>query len=337
VGLAAAAGDVTSQFALDANALSSLKEQAKNNPKAALSAASSQFEALFVQMLLKSMREASPQDGPLDSEASKSYTAMFDQQISQQLAKKGIGIAAMLSKQLATTLPPDASTAGDAAKSGAAKAAPAFVVPTAIKPGLPLKSSASSGTTDATSSLSSAAGSVAATIQGFVDKLRPYAEAVAQKLGVPAQYLIAQAGLETGWGKSLAKATDGSSSQNLFGIKATAGWQGAIATATTTEFTSGQAVKTTAQFRAYTSYADSLQDFAKLLQTSRRYAGALANSHDAGKYASSLQQAGYATDPHYAEKLTRAIQTVARYSPGGETGVTTQVAAAHVDKTRDLA
>lgn len=119
-------GDVTSRFALDANALSSLKEQAKNDPKAALSAASNQFEALFVQMLLKSMREASPQDGPLDSDAGKSYTAMFDQQLSQQLAKKGIGISAMLSKQLAKTLPADASTITDAAKTGATKAAPTF-------------------------------------------------------------------------------------------------------------------------------------------------------------------------------------------------------------------
>ena len=338
MGLPAAAGDVTSQFALDANALSSLKEQAKNDPKAALSAASGQFEALFVQMLLKSMRDASPQDGPLDSEASKSYTAMFDQQLSQQLAKKGIGIAAMLSKQLAKTLPTDPSAITDAAKTGAAKTVPAFLVPGATRQSFPLKAPVAAGSAKAAaSSDASTTGGIAATVQGFVDKLRPYAEAVAQKLGVPAQYLIAQAGLETGWGKSQPKATDGTSSLNLFGIKATGGWKGAISTASTTEFTSGQPVKTSAQFRAYSSYADSLQDFAKLLQTSRRYAGALANSHDAGKYAASLQQAGYATDPHYADKLTRAIQTVARYAPAGATVATTQVAGGAVDKARGQA
>jgi flagellar protein FlgJ len=334
MGLPLTAGDITSQFALDANALSSLKEQAKSDPKAALSAASSQFEALFMQMLRKSMRDATPQDGPLDSEASKSYTSMFDQQISQQLAKKGIGIAAMLSKQLAPTLPHDASAVTDATKAGAVKSGTTFVAPNAVKPGLPLKSSSAVSAPPASSSTP---GTVASTIQGFVDKLRPYAEAVAQKLGVPAQYLIAQAGLETGWGKSQPKAADGTSSQNLFGIKATSAWKGAVASATTTEYTSGQGVKTTAQFRSYTSYADSLQDFAKLLQTSRRYAGALANSHDAGKYAASLQQAGYATDPHYAEKLTRAIQTVARYTPGSPTMPATQVAGGEVDKTRDQA
>jgi flagellar protein FlgJ len=182
---------------------------------------------------------------------------------------------------------------------------------------------------------SSATGSVAATVQGFIEKLRPYAEAVAQKMGVPAQYLIAQAGLETGWGRSQPRASDGTPSRNLFGIKATTAWKGATVTAGTTEYTAGQLEKTTAAFRAYGSYTDSFQDFATLWQKSRRYANALANTHDAGKYAASLQQAGYATDPRYAEKLTRAIETVARYASNAP--VATQVVAAPADKRADLA
>jgi flagellar protein FlgJ len=225
----------------------------------------------------------------------------------------------MLTKQLSATLNRD-SSAADA--STMAPAGPGKVAP-AASPAIGKKVTAG------------ASGAVADTIQGFVDKLRPYAEAVAQKMGVPAQYLIAQAGLETGWGKSQPRGSDGAPSMNLFGIKATTAWKGGVTRAVTTEYAGGQATKTVEPFRAYGSYADSFQDFAKLLQNSRRYASALANTHDAGKYASSLQQAGYATDPHYAEKLTRAIQTVARYTPAS--GLASQVAAAGADKRRDLA
>ena len=320
--------DVSAQFALDAGALGNLKLQAKNDPKQALTAAAGQFEALFMQMLLKSMREALPQDGPLSSETSKTYTGMFDQQMAQQLAKKGVGIADMLVKQLSKALPQTDAAAPAPVKatdrSGAMR--PATSAPLAV----PARPTASSG-----ASTNSTVSSVAATVQGFIDKVRPYAEAAAQKLGVPVHYLIAQAGLETGWGKSQPRTVDGTPSHNLFGIKATAAWKGATVSTGTTEYAAGKLEKTTASFRAYGSYTDSFQDFAKLLQNSRRYAGTLANTHDAGKYATSLQQAGYATDPRYAEKLTRAIQTVARYAPAAP--ATVQVVAAPADNSRDLA
>jgi len=326
----AASGDVSGQIALDANALASLKLQAKSDPKKALSAAAGQFEALFMQMLLKSMREALPKDGPLESESTKAYTGMFDQQIAQQLAKKGIGVADMLVKQLSATLKPAAN--------GAASGSDGSLQPKA----LPLATKTSATTTSARSAASvspataAAPASVSATVQGFIDKLRPYAEAVAQKMGVPAQYLIAQAGLETGWGKSLPKSADGTDSRNLFGVKAGSTWKAAVVQATTTEYVAGRAEKTQAGFRSYSSYAESLQDFAKLLQTSRRYAGALANTHDAGKYAASLQKAGYATDPHYGEKLARAIETVARHAPIVAKPSPAQVVAGTADKRLDL-
>jgi flagellar protein FlgJ len=329
VALRTVIGDVSAQFALDANALGNLKQQAKSDPKQALSTAATQFEALFMQMLLKSMRDALPQDGPLASETTKTYTEMFDQQIAQQLSKKGIGLANMLVKQLSGAIPqketaPTASTALPVP----GKAGSAIVPPMPAALTVPARPSAKVAPAAST-------GSVASTVQGFIDKLRPYAEAVAEKMGIPAQYLIAQAGLETGWGRSQPRAADGAPSNNLFGIKATAAWKGATVKTATTEYVAGQVEKTTASFRSYGSYTDSFQDFAKLLQKSRRYANALANTHDAGRYAASLQQAGYATDPRYAEKLTRAIQTVARYAPAAPAA--TQVVASPADKTRDLA
>jgi flagellar protein FlgJ len=340
VPLPVSTSDVSSQFALDANALDKLKLQAKSDPKQALSAAAGQFEALFMQMVLKSMREALPQDGPLSSETSKTYTSMLDQQIAQQLSKKGIGVASVLTKQLANTLP-KTDAPGDASSTPTTldKAKSALAVHAATSMSIGARASAKDASaTNAgseTKSLAGAAlGSVAETIQSFAEKLRPYAEAIAQKLGVPAHYLIAQAGLETGWGKSQPRSADGTPSHNLFGIKATNGWKGPATTATTTEYAAGQAEKTTAAFRSYSSYGDALQDFANLLQGSRRYANALANTHDASKYATSLQQAGYATDPRYAEKLTKAIQLVSRYAPAA---TPTQVAAAPADNRSDLA
>jgi peptidoglycan hydrolase FlgJ len=328
--------DISAQFALDTGALGNLKLQAKNDPKAALSAAAAQFEALFLQMLLKSMREALPQDGPLSSDTSKTYTGMFDQQVAQQLSKKGIGIADMLVKQLSSALPhtpgsPDSSStpAVSAKLHGATLSRPpVMAVPNRAVPATAPRNANESALPRP------APTSVSETVQGFIDKVRPYAEAVAQKMGVPAHYLIAQAGLESGWGKSQPRAPDGTLSRNLFGIKATTSWTGATVSTATTEYTAGRSEKTTASFRAYDSYTASFQDFASLLQKSRRYAGALANTHDAGKYAASLQQAGYATDPSYAEKLTRAIQTVARYAPAAV--APTQVVAAPVDRLSDV-
>jgi flagellar protein FlgJ len=327
----AAVEDVSAQFALDTNALGRLKQQAKSDPKQALAAAAGQFEALFMQMLLKSMREALPQDGPLASETGKTYTAMFDQQIAQQLAKKGVGLADMLVKQMTGPVLQPPGPAGTAVPLAMPERSPGT---RAVRiPATSLVPPPANGAGKTT--LGSAPASVAATVQGFVDRVRPYAEAAAQKLGVPAHYLIAQAGLESGWGKSQPRTADGAPSHNLFGIKATGPWKGASVTAGTTEYAAGKPETTTAAFRAYASYTDSFQDFAKLLQNSRRYATALANTHDAGKYAASLQQAGYATDPRYAEKLTRAIQVVARYAPLSPAPV--QVVAADADSLRGVA
>jgi flagellar protein FlgJ len=150
-------------------------------------------------------------------------------------------------------------------------------------------------------------------IKHFVDKLRPAAEAAAKAVGLPVEYLLAQAGLESGWGKHQPKDAQNGASHNVFGIKAGRTWQGKVVESSTKEVVDGASVPTRARFRAYDSYASSFGDFAKLLRGSRRYAPALAQADDPAAYAKALQRGGYATDPAYAAKLTRAIASVTSY------------------------
>ena len=297
--------DASQAFALDANALAGLRRQARESPELALSKAAGQFEALFLNMVLKQMRASLPKDGPLDSDTMRTYTSMFDQQIAQHLSSRGIGLRDALERQLAkrigsgdATQPasaPAVAPKSDATKTSAASS-PAHAT-TPSKAGAPAPATTASG--------------VASRIQSFIENLRPHAEKAAAALGVPAQLLIAQAGLETGWGKSQPRNADGSVGHNLFGVKATGKWNGATIAAGTTEFVQGAAVRTVEKFRAYGSYADAFDDLTRVLG-SKRYAGALANANDPAEYAKSLQQAGYATDPSYADKLTRAIHAVGR-------------------------
>ena len=138
------------------------------------------------------------------------------------------------------------------------------------------------------------------------------AQAAGQATGVPAQFILGQAALESGWGRRDIKNADGSSSHNLFGIKATGNWKGSTVSATTTEYSDGVAHKVTEKFRAYSSYAESFADYAKLLTSSPRYAATLKAGTNAAQFASNLQKAGYATDPAYAKKLTSVIQQTLR-------------------------
>ena len=347
------AADLATPLAADAGALSTLKLQAKSSPRAALSAAATQFEAMFVQMLLKSMREALPQDGMLSSEQSKLYTSLFDQQIAQQMGKRGIGLRQVLERQLspalglddakATAEPRAATGAGAAAGVGGtigARAATGLVGITSAGGGsgagpvdagraaaartsradpalgavgtlrrsmtAPMPPAKPDATIDA-----SATSRLPANVRAFVETMRPHAEAAAKVVGVPADLLLAQAGLETGWGRSQPKSTDGAASHNLFGIKAGRSWDGKVAVASTTEYVAGAFVRTVEKFRAYGSYTEAFQDFGRLITGSARYAKAAARTDDPVAYAKSLQQGGYATDPHYADKLVRAIQLVA--------------------------
>jgi flagellar protein FlgJ len=290
----------TQALALDANGLAGLKAQARSSPDQALSKAAGQFEALFLQMVLKQMREALPRDGPFDSDTMRSYTSMFDQQIAQHLSSRGVGLREALEKQLKRTMGIAGAPAAEAA------GAPARWIGTPKSAPLTSRPPKAASTAD---------GGAPSTMQAFIERLRPHAEAAAAALGVPAHLLLAQAGLETGWGRSQPRNADGSVSHNLFGIKSGKRWSGASVAAATTEFVQGAAVRTVERFRAYANYADAFVDAAKLLRSSR-YAEAFANSGDAGAYAKSLQRAGYATDPQYADKLTRAIRMVSQHLAG---------------------
>ncbi|MGZ5885117.1 MAG: flagellar assembly peptidoglycan hydrolase FlgJ [Burkholderiaceae bacterium] len=258
---------------------------ANQNSPDALKGVAKQFEALFMNMIMKSMRDATPQDGMFDSEQTKMYTSMMDQQISQSLANRGVGLADMLVRQLSNR------------------------VSSVDAQGLPINQGQPDALlkTDQTPAAAKPAGSQSSNVKAFQDELMPHAEAASRETGIPAKFMLGQAALESGWGKREIKAADGTSSHNLFGIKASADWKGKVVTAATTEYVNGVPVTKMEKFRAYDSYADSFRDYAKLLSSNPRYENVLANSHDASSFARGLQQAGYATDPHYAAKLTKII------------------------------
>jgi len=146
----------------------------------------------------------------------------------------------------------------------------------------------------------------------FVKQQSDIAEKVAKESGIPASYMIGQAGHETGWGQFQIKMKGGASSHNLFGIKADSGWKGKVAEVTTTEFVNGKPEKRLAKFRAYDNYEDAYRDYARLISESPRYAKAREQTGSSVAYANGLQRAGYATDPDYANKLSRAITTAQR-------------------------
>ena len=320
----------------DIQGLAGLRRAAAENGKAALPAVARQFEAVFTQMLIKSMRDASFGGGILDSAQSDQWRDMFDNQIALSLANdgKGMGIAAMLVRQLggkqeaspaatanptalspqlraARTLSGIAASAGSvAALPGPASASAQGQVPEPASDGI---GDAGGGFLDRALQFAKQAGSSALHAakdwvfsgpDDFVQKLAPYAQAVAQKLGVSMRAVLAQAALETGWGQHMPKQANGSSSFNLFGIKAGDGWQGAKANVPTLEFEGGAAVRRNAAFRAYSGPVQSLADYARLLTGSPRYAAALGQGDDVAGFAQALCQAGYATDPGYAAKLT---------------------------------
>ncbi|HSN47022.1 MAG TPA: flagellar assembly peptidoglycan hydrolase FlgJ [Casimicrobiaceae bacterium] len=326
--------DAAGALAMDSRGLAALRQQAKAAPGESLRAVAGQFEALFMQMLLKSMREALPQDGPFASETTKTYTAMFDQQMAQELAKKGVGIADMLVKQLSPRTTEAAAGAGKEARAtgkGAGEGAGAAFA--GIPPRSVMRAPAAAAPSAAASPAAPAGASLPETARNFIERMRPQAEAAAQAAGIPVTFLLAQAALETGWGRHQPRAADGATSHNLFGIKAGTGWQGARTLAATTEYVAGKAVTAVEAFRSYGSYAEAFQDFARLMRSSPRYSGVLSATGDGNAYAQKLQQAGYATDPRYAEKLARIIEAIGRLGTGGAA----QVAAAGADKRNGVA
>ena len=311
--------DLTGKLALDVKDMGSLKQSARAGSPEALKSAATQFEAMFVNMMMKSMRDATPQDGMLDSQQTKMFTTMMDQQTSQNIAKKGIGLSDMLIRQLSKTTDTQAlaiGADGNAANGGngtdgnfgglASLMDAKLQRAIAAAGGNATATNAAAATTTTTAGASK--GSQAPHVRSFQEKLGAHAEAASQATGIPAKFMLGQAALESGWGKREIKGRDGSNSHNLFGIKAGGDWKGKVVEATTTEYVNGKAQTRVERFRAYDSYSDSFKDYAKLLQNNPRYEKVLASAGDATSFAQGLQKAGYATDPNYANKLASIIK-----------------------------
>ncbi|CDG81883.1 flagellar assembly peptidoglycan hydrolase FlgJ [Janthinobacterium agaricidamnosum] len=302
--------DLSNKAAYDIKGLNGLRQSAKANDPEAIKGAATQFEAMFLNMMMKSMRDATPQDGIMDNQQTKMYTSMLDQQTSQSMAKRGTGLADMLVRQLSAnqqTLALDgASELPSPRSSSMAAALEAFRQQQSQGRGQGEGQGVVGGS--AVPAGDKGASTQAPHVRAFQEKLGAHADEASRATGIPAKFMLGQAALETGWGKREIKGRDGSSSHNLFGIKASADWKGKTTDAVTTEYVNGKPQTRVEKFRAYDSYADSFKDYAQLITGNKRYEKVLASAGDASSFAQGLQRAGYATDPNYATKLTRIIK-----------------------------
>ncbi|MHC2145036.1 flagellar assembly peptidoglycan hydrolase FlgJ [Pseudomonas sp. 210_17 TE3656] len=383
----------------DLNRLSSLKVGDRDSD-ANLRKVAQEFESLFLNEMLKSMRSASDvlaKDNPLNTETTKQYQQMYDQQLAVSMSREGggIGLQEVLMRQLSKQKAASAASSSSPFPRFDIQARPLGA--TAV--GVPERPQETAVTRNDVAALNSrrlalpgkltdrllaglvpAAGAVPATtntapipgrstlagdavVKGdwqpaqafaapgnlriygramaqpplapakrafsssddFVATMLPMAEQAAKRIGVDPRYLVAQAALETGWGKSVMRQADGRSSHNLFGIKATGNWQGEQARAITSEFRDGQFVKETAAFRSYDSYQDSFHDLVSLLQNNARYKEAVKAADKPEQFVRELQRAGYATDPDYASKISQIARQMKSYESYAAIGTTTQL------------
>lgn len=300
--------------ALDPNALSGLKRLSKDNSPEAIKEASRQFEALFVQQVMKSMRDATPKGGMFDSEETRMYQSLLDQQMSMQLSARGrgFGLAKVIERQMSQGREPVSLPDGPVPLEPSIRRSFDAALPPPAKDGGNGNAAANSAATlPATGVVGGTAPQLSDMVsssraRAFVDKVWPQAVEASKATGIPARFLVAQAALETGWGKHELKNPDGSPSYNLFNIKAGRNWTGGAVNTSTTEHRNGQPTAESARFRAYASYEESFRDYARLIAGNPRYA-AVVGQTDATRFARGLQEAGYATDPQYANKLARII------------------------------
>ncbi len=264
----------------DFSQFSQMRLDAQRAPGQALEEVARQFEGIFLNMMLKSMRDASFGDPLFDSNQSEMYQEMFDKQISVDMTRdKGIGLASALVRQMQQYLPADG------------KAEVGSVVSVTKDPFIVNRE-----TTEFKSR------------EQFVNTLQPYAEQAAEELGVDARVLLAQAALETGWGKAIGKDSHGRSSFNLFNIKANPSYEGNKFLKQTVEIENGIAKTQKAAFRSYSSYQESFDDYVSFIKNNPRYQDAIANSNNSDEYIEAIHNAGYATDPHYADKIKNVAQ-----------------------------
>src|ERR1700692_1395359 len=308
---------LSNRFALDVQGFDAMRAQANAAPQQGLKAAAKQFDAVFTQMMLKSMREATPSDGPFDSHDSATFTSMLDQQLAQNMGAKGIGVADMMLKQLrpnagATASADGTCASGDSSANAGNMAAMNAMAKAYANAAGSSKDSLSGRGYSADSALTPPARGVGSDkVATFVDRLAAPAQAASSATGIPARFIIGQAALASGGGKRERKNNDGSSTHNVFGIKATSDWTGKTASAVTTEYVNGKPQKVVEKFRAYDSYEDALTDYASVLKSNPRYAPVVEASRDAAGFAHGMQKAGYVTDPQYAKKLISIMRHIA--------------------------
>jgi flagellar protein FlgJ len=276
-------------LAADARSLDALRLKSSADPRATAREAAKAFEALFTQELMKSMRASTMSSGMLDNEGSKLGTELLDSQLATKMAGRPGGLSDVIARQLERQM---GLSPGPIPRVAPSNPQPAPLAPAGqAAPPVRIPQTAAAS---------------------FVQHHTEAARAVQEKTGIPAEFMISQAALETGWGRKEIRHADGSPSYNLFGIKAGANWKGPVAEVWTTEYVNGRPQRVKAAFRAYASFEDSFADYARLMQNSPRYAGVMAQRADAVGFAQNLQKAGYATDPEYARKLTGVINTTLR-------------------------
>ena len=280
-GMSSSTGDAGALDALRDSTGSALRARAATDPKAAIKMAAKQFEAMFMQQLMKSMRDSSLNTGMLDNSGTQMSTEMLDTQFANKMSGAPGGLADVIARQLERQM------------SGTQ---PAAAVPVASAAGAP----------------AGRALNLEPSQEEFLRMHTASAAGAQAQTGIPATFMVAQAAHESGWGKHEIRNADGTGSHNLFGIKAGAGWHGKVAQVLTTEVIDGQPRKVMAKFRAYASYDESFRDYAQLMKGNPRYAQVIAGGNNAQGFAQGLQRAGYATDPAYADKLTRVINTTLR-------------------------
>ncbi len=282
----------TSGLATDSQGLNALRAGAARDPKTVIKEAAKQFEALFMQELMKSMRKATFSSGMLDNAGTQMGTDMLDDQFALKMSGLPGGLSAVIARQL------ERQTVG--------ATTPITALPAAAAAGAPSAAARTQGSA-----------SVSERQVSFVQTHTSAARAAEAHTGIPAGFMLAQAAHESGWGQREIRNADGSPSFNLFGIKAGGNWKGPVAEITTTEYVAGEPRKITAKFRAYASHEASFRDYAQMMKDSPRYAAVVAGAASpqggsAEGFAKGLQRAGYATDPAYADKLTRVINTTLR-------------------------
>ncbi len=279
----------------DFQGLNQLKADARQDQAGSLKEVARQFESLLTQMMVKSMREASAVESEMDSDQSLFYRDMYDKQLTLHLAQgEGLGLSEVIERQLS----PDAALIqGEGREMAFYQQYPVnrsystpLDQPQPEKKREPAETVAINGP------------------DSFVQQLWPKAEKAADELGLPVEALLAQAALESGWGGKMIRHANGDNSHNLFGIKADSRWDGERVAVTTVEYEQGVAVRKKALFRSYDSFEESFSDYAAFVKSSPRYEEAHQSADNPDNYFRKLQDAGYATDPAYSEKIMRVMQ-----------------------------